>query len=339
MTLGAAFIDRLHEELLANVMELTLEGIDPMFPKGRFTVREFRTRLRRVCRRWNQLILDNPILWKDVELFSPYIPTHSFIEDELRLLRLNLRNGKDVMRRLAITVTHDHTTHPGSGTPFDPLILPALDVIRAENEWESISLHICGAVTRSLFTPLPPSSSVSPWKKLRAITITENWRVAQSDPGPFIISAEDAPALRGVFADVKYGDLARWFLPWAQLTRLSLSMFRNGIADHLEILSQCTQIDKACLEPLRIPFFYPNSGVQTSGAPSVTLPIRELHTTLPSFYDEAPSRMDRLIAPQLTTLSLCFIACLGSVALGDADEAIMAAERMLRRSRCPLSDL
>ncbi|TEB33642.1 hypothetical protein FA13DRAFT_163614 [Coprinellus micaceus] len=46
--------------------------------------------------------------------------------------------------------------------------------------------------------------------------------------------------------------------------------------------------------------------------------------------------MDKLITPHLTHLALCSITFPDSEVLGEPDNAIMAAERMLRRSRCDL---
>jgi hypothetical protein len=45
------------------------------------------------------------------------------------------------------------------------------------------------------------------------------------------------------------------------------------------------------------------------------------------------------MVPELTELSLGSVSPTGDVALGGADTAIMAAERMLRRSRCLLAYL
>jgi hypothetical protein len=204
MTLDTTFIERLYEELPARIMDLTLDGINSMAfpkPKDQCTVREIRTRLHGVCRRWNQIVLDNPILWRDVELISPYVATHPYIEEELRQLNFTLRNGKQVSRRLAVAVgTITSRIVPDSQPPFNPLVLPAFEVIRAEKNWESVSIHACGLAARPLFTPQSHQSpSASPWKKLRSLAIWENWWADPWGSHPLTLSSKDVPALREAF--------------------------------------------------------------------------------------------------------------------------------------------
>ncbi|TEB33639.1 hypothetical protein FA13DRAFT_163469 [Coprinellus micaceus] len=175
MTLDTTFIERLYEELLARIMDLTLDGINSMAfpkPKDQCTVREIRTRLRGVCRRWNQIVLDNPILWRDVELISPYVATHPYIEEELvRRLYFTLRNGKQVSRRLAVAVgTITSRIVPDSQPPFNPLVLPAFEVIRAEKKlgisfhprmWVSSAATLHPSVSPIAFRPSMEETSVA----------------------------------------------------------------------------------------------------------------------------------------------------------------------------------
>jgi hypothetical protein len=139
MITGPPFIDRLYEELPAYVMEFSLKEIDPMSPWSYCTVREFRTCLRS----WNQIVPGNPVLWKDVEVISPFIAAQTDVADELRRLRFIIQSGKKISRHLAITVqpklpsaTIDSESSP---PPFNLLTLPAFDIIRQEGNFGSRS--------------------------------------------------------------------------------------------------------------------------------------------------------------------------------------------------------
>ncbi|TEB33641.1 hypothetical protein FA13DRAFT_163615 [Coprinellus micaceus] len=318
-------ISQLHEDLLIRVIQTLLSGTRG----GRqvqLPTREQRTHLRGVCRRWNRIVLDSPMLWKEVELRVQ--STHqATLDDELRRLRFSLDRGGDVMRHLVLNIDA-----PLAETNATPL----LDAIRAEQNWVHVSITSSGAsISSSLFAPLQPSHPISPWRFLRFLHIAEP-QVLSIVPQvcSFNLSPEDAPALREVVAGIGAGDLRQCILPWGQLSHISLGPFANNVSDYLEVLSRCLRAEKCVFEP-------PAWATRDELPPAVDntlsspLPIRSFCIQFPRFTSRATALMDRLSTPELKELSL------SSTSLDVASDvgAIQSAERLIRRSMCNITAL
>jgi len=167
------------------------------------------TLLTYICRRWREISLATPMLWRAITLSFYDVPFH-----RCHILDFLTRSG---CCPLSIQGDDDYVQEPG------PEVFAALVPHRAR--WEHLHLHLSPRQLPTIDGPMP---------LLRHLYLL---LADQPDPAE-ILSLCEVPLLRSVVLDRHA--ISSVNLPWAQLTSLTInSVFRS---EYLPILQQASNL-------------------------------------------------------------------------------------------------
>ncbi|KAJ7439492.1 hypothetical protein FB451DRAFT_1301949 [Mycena latifolia] len=225
--------------------------------------------LGQICRKWREIALGTPALWRAVRLC---LHKRRCLGQHLQLLETFLQRSGSY--RLSIELLNKNTTD-WDAAKMDPFLHA---IIPHSARWEHLNLDMPNYLLPSITGPFP---------SLRSLRIVDTGLGLQDDDEPLALTFHTAPFLGRVHLRVYY-DFYYAMFPWSQLSVLTLEWILER--QFAEILSRAGQprflpvrvniITLPCLETFIISEVHGSPGVGRRYLDRLTLPaLRRLQVT------------------------------------------------------------
>ncbi|TEB36990.1 hypothetical protein FA13DRAFT_1092191 [Coprinellus micaceus] len=352
----------LPRELTSDIIELAILSVNPYLDLFNDALGIQRTKLRLVCRGWNEVILDNPRLWTHIFLclddrYNDEAPKGTLAEATTWISRSR-------SKKRTLCLIHPGGIEPLSeeeeeeddfemdydATSIDHYVLRqgVAKFIAGNRDWETVYVdfddHI--SVVPDIFDCPPRVLHHPHWASLRTLNL-KNSADAKAPPeeseipcGRIRMPSSSCPALREVSLNLTECTLLGWDLPWAQLTSLRLENFINGFKDYLFILHQCPALEIAYLGFGEACYTFGDQLSQSVNLPCpLTLPtIRSLVVDMRVVHPDITAEFfNKLDLPALESLRY-YVTC-ESPFLWSSKDLLDSLRQLILQSNCTLVDL
>ncbi|KAJ3541546.1 hypothetical protein NMY22_g3848 [Coprinellus aureogranulatus] len=229
--------------------------------------------LRRVCSRWNEIILAEPKFWTNI--FIQLVEEDVVYDNEefdqpilcctqkeaFNRVRMRMKRGGDLLKHLRLVHPCLQPDPLDSAEPPPPELAKLL---RQVKNWGSVYIDLeeyFDFVFEIFNSDSPDPSPRAVWPHLESLELRTS--VDLVPPGmedvdillpddienhfatspKARVTATAFPSLKHVSLDLGKRNLLQWDLPWSQLTSLRLKCFANPVFIYLGILEKCPSLE------------------------------------------------------------------------------------------------